>query len=366
MRIVIAPDCFGQVLDAPAAAGAIAAGWLDAAPRDELDLVPLSDGGPGFVAAMHAAIGGELCSAYVSDPLRRQVKVEWLRRGDDAWIESAQACGLHLLAPGERDPGRTTTRGVGELLLLATAGGARRCVVGLGGSGTTDGGAGAWAALGAEPAASLTSGGAGLAALSQLIPPERHGAAELLVATDVDNPLHGPSGAAAVFGPQKGAGPDQVRELDDALRHWADLVEPTVGRPGLRNHPGAGAAGGLGFGLLAVGGRRAIGAALVAEAVGLEARLVGADLVITGEGRLDGQSVRGKVPSAVIRAAQRAGIPCLVIAGEVGVGEREAAAWGIDAAYSVAALAGSVEAGLASGALGVQGAARQAARDWSH
>lgn len=365
MRVLIAPDSFGSVLDAPAAAAAIAAGWRDAAPGDALDLLPLSDGGPGFVAALHAVLGGRRHTGYVSDPLRRQVRVEWLESGDTAWIESAQACGLHLLAADERDPRVTSTLGVGELLLLAAGRGARRCVIGLGGSGTNDGGAGLWAALGAEPRDLLGRGGAGLRRLDSVVPPLLPERLELVIATDVDHPLLGPSGASAVFGPQKGADADAVADLEEALHRWAELVEAATGRPRLRAAPGAGAAGGLGFGCLALGAQRVIGAATVADAVGLSRRIAAADVVVTGEGRLDGQSVRGKVVSAVVRLAQEQGVPCVVVAGEVMVGDREAAAWGIDAAYSVARLAGSADAGMASGALGVQGAARQAARDWS-
>jgi glycerate kinase len=365
MRVVIAPDSFGGILDAGAAAEAIAAGWLDTAPGDQLDLVPLSDGGPGFVAAMHAALGGARHTAYASDPLRRQTRAEWLSVADTAWIESAQACGLHLLAGPERDPRRTTTLGVGELILLAAGRGARRIVVGLGGSATNDGGAGAWAALGGEPVDVLAAGGGGLSALAAVTAAGLPEGLDLVVATDVDNPLLGPSGASAVFGPQKGADRAAVLDLDDALRHWADLVEAVTGRPGLRDQPGTGAAGGLAFGLMALGGGRVAGSDTVTEAVRLGERIAAADVVVTGEGRLDAQSVRGKVVSAVVRHARENAVPCVVVAGDVTVGEREAAAWGIDAAYSVAALAGSVPAGIAAGALGLQGAARQAARDWS-
>jgi glycerate kinase len=365
MRVLIAPDCFGGVLDAAEAARAIAAGWLDAAPGDRLDLAPLSDGGPGFLGAMQTALGGELVRAYVADPRERQVPATLLLAGDTAWVESAEACGLHLLADTERDPRRGTTRGVGELILIAAGRGARRCVVGLGGSGTNDGGAGAWAALGAEPADRLTAGAAGLTGLTELKEPRLPGDIELLAATDVDNPLCGPAGASAVFGPQKGADRATVLDLDDALARWADLVEEVTGRPALRDAAGAGAAGGLGFGLLALGAQRVPGAQTVIDAVGLAERVAGADLVVTGEGRFDAQSLRGKVASAVARHAQAAGVPCVVVAGQVTVGEREMAAWGVDAAYAVTDIAGSVAAAIGSGPVGVQAAARLAARDWS-
>lgn len=364
MRVVVAPDGFGGTLDAPGAAAAIAAGWGEVAPGDELDLLPLSDGGPGFVAVMQAAVGGELVPTSVRDPLQRPRNAELLICGDTAWVESAQACGLHLLDANERDVVRATTRGVGDLLSAAAGCGVRRIVVGLGGSATNDGGAGAWAGLGGQPEQLLAGGAGMLPGIEELAAPTL-ATTELIVATDVDSPLLGPHGASEVFAPQKGAGPAEVADLEAALRHWADLVEPLVGRPGLHDAPGAGAAGGLGFGLLALGGRREIGAALVADAAGLEQRLAGADLVVTGEGRFDSTSLRGKVPSAVARAAQRAGVPCVVVAGQVTVGEREAAANGFDATYPVTDAVGSVEAALASGKSGVRAAARIAARDWS-
>jgi glycerate kinase len=342
MRVLVAPDAFGGTASAVQAAAAIADGWLSSAPADDVRRLPLSDGGPGFVHVMHAGVGGEVVEVVVADPLGRPVTARFALAGDTAYVESAQACGLHLLTVGERDPSVTTTSGVGELISAAVAAGARRVVVGLGGSATNDGGRGAWESLGG-----------------------RAPAAVLVAATDVDNPLLGPNGASAVFGPQKGADRAMVLDLDDRLRLWADEVEAAVGRPGLRDQPGAGAAGGLGFALLALGAERVSGIGVVAEAVGLAEAVGAADLVVTGEGSFDGQSLRGKVPAGVARAAQEAGVPCVVIAGRVEVGRRDAAAAGIDATYAVAEVLGSADAALAAGVEGLRLAAAHAGRAWS-
>lgn len=362
MRVVVAPDSFGGSLSAADAAAAIAEGWRDAAPTDDVVVVPMSDGGPGFLDAL--AVGGARRHPLtVRGPLGDDVGAEILVVDDTAYVEAAQAAGLHLVAPEQRDPGHATTYGVGEL--LAAAVGVRRIVVGLGGTGTNDGGAGMWAALGAQPEAVLDGGGLVLAELTDLLPP-RPVPASLVVATDVDNPLLGPNGASAVFGPQKGADRATVLDLDDALRHWAELVEAATGHHGLRNAPGAGAAGGLGFGLLALGAGRAAGFTVVAEALGLAEVVAGADLVVTGEGSFDAQSLRGKVVAGMAGLAQQAGLPCVVVAGQVAVGRRDAAAAGIDDAHSVADLLGSSDAALAAGADGVRSVAARVAASWSH
>jgi glycerate kinase len=344
MRVVVAPDSFGGTLTAVEAAAAIAAGWSDVAPADEIERVPMSDGGPGFVDVLHASLGGRLVGVSVGDPFDRPVRARLLLVDDTAYVESAQACGLHQLAPEERDPRVTTSYGVGELLLVAAAERPRRVVVGLGGSATNDGGQGMWQAV----------------ATHRKLLDE----VELVAATDVDNPLCGPNGASAVFGPQKGADRAAVLDLDDRLRAWAVELEPLVGRPDLRELPGAGAAGGLGFALFALGAGRASGVSLVADAVRLGSRLAGADLAVTGEGRFDPTSLRGKVVSGVARAAQDAGIPCIVVAGQVEVGRRDAAAAGIEAAYAVTDRVGSVSAAIEAGASGVSRAAAAAARQW--
>jgi glycerate kinase len=240
----------------------------------------------------------------------------------------------------------------------------QKVVVGLGGSGTNDGGAGVWAALGAQPAEQLRGGGVGLRDLAGLTAPADLGV-RLVAATDVDNPLVGLHGATAVYGPQKGADQAAVMSLDAALERWADAVEALVGQPGLRDRPGAGAAGGLGFGLLALGAERESGADLVMAAVGLAEAIEGADLVVTGEGSFDATSLRGKVASGVAQRAQAAGVPCIVAAGQAQIGSRDAAAHGIDEVWSVAEQVGSAEAALAAGADGVRKLGAAVARSWS-
>src|SRR5207302_69377 len=272
---------------------AIAAGWRDVVPDVDVDVLPLSDGGPGFLDTLEASLGGERRHARVRGPLSDLVDAEVLVVEDCAYVESAQAAGLHLIAADARDPRASSTYGVGELVTLA-ASGVRRIVVGLGGTATNDGGAGLWAALGAEPVDLLAGGGACLVDLAEVFPP-RQLSVSIVAATDVDNPLLGPNGASAVYGPQKGADREAVLDLDDALRRWADLVEGWTGLVGLRDRAGAGAAGGLGFGLLALGATVTSGFGVVADAVDLDARVAAADLVITGEGKLDAQSLRGKV-----------------------------------------------------------------------
>jgi glycerate kinase len=301
VRVVVAPDSFGGTLSAEEAAEAIASGWP--APHEAVR-VPLSDGGPGFLDALR----GTRITALVQDPLGRPTLAAFLLDGDTAYVEAAQAAGLHLLDPEERDPTATTTAGVGELVRAAVEAGATRVVVGLGGTATNDGGRGFVETLGEARTA-------------------------LVAATDVDNPLLGPQGATRVFGPQKGATAVQVEELEQRLTAWADDLEART-RPA-RDLPGAGAAGGLGFALLALGAERVAGFDLVAEAVGLAGLVAGADLVITGEGRLDGQSVRGKVVSGVARLAAEHGVPCVAVAGEVLLGRREAGAAGLAATYAL-------------------------------
>jgi glycerate 2-kinase len=366
MRVVVAPDSFGGVLRADEAAAAFAAGWHEVAPADQLDLAPMSDGGPGLVAALSSAVpGSELIDVQCSGPTGEPRTAEVLRIGTTCYVETAAACGLDLLRALGGDVRTSTTYGVGQLVRAAAAAeGVDTVIAGLGGSGTNDGGAGLWAALGAEPSEVLRGGGIALKTLDHLEPPTPLGV-RLVAATDVDNPLLGLHGASSVYGPQKGADQPAVMALDIALERWADLVEAALGRPGCRDESGAGAAGGLGFGLLALGAERMSGIELVMAAVGLRERVEGADLVVTGEGRYDASSLRGKVPSGVAQVAQAAGVPCVVVAGQSSAGVREAALNGIDEIWSVAAALGSVDAALAAGADGVQRIGRDVARSWS-
>jgi glycerate 2-kinase len=385
VRVLIAPDSFTGTLTAGQAARAVADGWQRHAPGDELDLCPLSDGGPGFVEVLAAALPGRLELVTVAGPLGEPVPAQVLLvpvpDGDlVAYVESAQACGLHLVPAGRRDPGITTTRGVGDLLLAARGAGARRIVVGLGGSGTNDGGAGMIAALlsaaGVPVPGRLAGGGD---ALLGTVPGDLAGlrdvredwaAVELVAASDVDVPLLGFHGASAGFAEQKGATPEQAQRLERALGDFsAAAVEAaglslTMPRPVARE-PGAGAAGGLGFALALLGARRVPGAAAVLEAVGLQDRVARADLVVTGEGTFDWQSLRGKVVSAVAAAGLEIGRPVVVIAGQVLVGRREALAIGVESAYPVADEPADVAAALADPAGTLAARAERVARTWS-
>lgn len=341
MRVLLAPDGFGGTLSAAEAAAAMAAGWGSAAPADALDLAPLSDGGPGLVDVLVAALPeGVRHVVTAEDPLARPVDAAFLVDGSTAYVEAAAACGLHLLAESERDPEVTTTYGVGQLVSAALELGVTRIVVGLGGSATNDGGAGLLAALGVSRVDAagerLPPGGAALRSLGRLegAPDPRLAAVELVVATDVDSPLLGLRGASATFGPQKGASREAVARLDAALTRWADVLEPHLG-VSVRDLPGAGAAGGLGAALLALGASREPGIELVQRLVGLDDRVAVADLVVTGEGALDPTSLTGKVVSGVAALAAAHAVPCVVLAGSVSIGRREAAAAGIEASYSL-------------------------------
>jgi glycerate kinase len=364
MRVLVAPDSFGGTLTAVEAADAIAAGFR-AVNRDiEVSTAPLSDGGPGFVDVLAMALSGERRTQTVRGPLGEPVTAQVLIADGTAFVEAAQAAGLHLVDPAQRDPRRASSYGVGELI-SSVLGDARRLVVGLGGTATNDGGAGMWAVLGAQPEERLTAGGAGLIELTEVLPPHPL-ALSLVAATDVDNPLVGPNGASAVYGPQKGADRETVLDLDDALRRWADVLESCRAPPGLRDRPGAGAGGGLGFGLLALGAVVTSGFDLVADALDLRARVEAADLVVTGEGRIDAQSLRGKVVVGIARLAQEAAVPCLAVGGQAEVGRRDAAAAGIDDIEAVADLLGSPDAAIAAGAGGVEHAAAALARRWGN
>lgn len=348
-RVVIAPDGFGGTLSAEDAAEAMAQGWRRVH-DDDVELVPLSDGGPGLVDVLATTTGGVRRDVVVDGPLGKPVNASILLVEDTAYVESAQACGLHLVPPQERDALAASTTGVGQLVLAALDAGARRIVVGLGGSATTDGGAGMLVSLGAEVTpADLGAGGdslAGVVAVDLTTVDARLQGVELIVATDVDNPLLGPTGAAAVFGPQKGASTDEVRRLDAALTRWAHVAaSPRAAE--VADRPGAGAAGGLGFGFYLLGARSESGISLVMDAVGLRRRLEDARLVLTGEGSFDGQSLRGKVVTGVAAVAAEADVPCLVLAGQVHVTAADLAAAGVAAAYAVADVAGSVEDAMA-------------------
>lgn len=328
MRVLIAPQSFKGSADAVAVAAAIARGIRRALPTAQCDELPLADGGEGTVHALVRATGGTVQRTRVHDPLLREIDAEWgiLGDGTTAVIEMAAANGLPLLRDAERDPRRTSTRGTGDLIVAATMSGAARIIVGIGGSATNDGGAGMARAFGYRfldaAGAELPEGGAALARLHRLDgqTDPRLMRPTIEVACDVRNPLLGPEGASAIYGPQKGATPAMVVELDAALTRYADVVERFVGR-NVRDVPGAGAAGGLGAGLLAfLDAHLRSGAELVLGAAHFTERLASADLVVTGEGRIDAQSVYGKLTQAVVDAATAAGVPVAIVAGGTGPG----------------------------------------------
>ena len=356
MRVLIAPDKFAGTLSSVEAAEAIAEGWRSRAPGDQLDLAPMSDGGPGFVDVVHAAVGGDLLSVTIEGPYGGPVPGLVLRVGDTAYVESAHACGLHLTRDG--DPEKASTYGVGQLVASAVDSGARMVVIGLGGSGTSDGGAGLLAALGAEPSAALRGGAAGLAGLDQVELPTSPDA-DLLIASDVDIPLTGLFGAAKTDGPQKGIVEERLPAVDGLLVHFAERTDAR-----LALEKGAGAAGGLGFGLMLLGARREPGIELVAGLADLAARARRADLVITGEGAFDFSSRSGKVPYGVAAVAAEAIRPCIALAGRVLVGSREMRALGIEAAYSVVDLVGEDRA-MSDPAHSLAALSERTARNWS-
>jgi glycerate kinase len=330
MRVLVAPDKFRGTLTARQAADAMAAGWRRVRADDELVLVPMADGGEGTLEAIVSAGGGRTETVPVTGPLGDPVQapIGVVEEGDHrlAIVECATASGLALVSETRRDPLRATTAGTGDLIAGALERHAGRILVCLGGSATNDGGAGMAAALGFRfldgIGRTLPAGGAALLGLVRIDASGRDRRLEhtqISGATDVDNPLTGPAGASAVYGPQKGAGRDDVLLLDRALGHLAAVVHRDLG-VSPKDEPGAGAAGGLGFGLLAFcGARLRPGVDVVMDAVGFEARIARADLVLTGEGSLDAQSLRGKVPDGILRAAGLAGVPVAILCGRADI-----------------------------------------------
>ena len=329
MKVVIAPDSFGGSLDSVAAAAAIRSGWASVRPDDELVERPMADGGEGTLRAIAAALGGsaELRLAPAVDPLSRPINAEWLLLdgGRSAVVELAAASGLARLERHERDPRRTTTRGTGMLVRAALDAGAERITLGLGGSATNDAGAGLLSALGIRfldaSGAELADGGAALGALDRVdasgVDP-RLASVELVLASDVTNPLTGPNGASAIYGPQKGADERGVEELDGALRRCAAVLEASGARS-VAERPGAGAAGGTAFGLLALtGAKLRSGFEVVAELIGLGEAVSGADFVITGEGRADAQTLQGKTAGGVLAMTRESGAPVVLLCGTLG------------------------------------------------
>jgi glycerate 2-kinase len=329
MRVVIAPDKFKGTLTAGQAAAAMSTGWRRADRRAEIEEAPMADGGEGTLDTLLGALNGRKERVKVTGPLEDPVEadiglMEGGAGGLTAVVEMARASGLTLISEARRDPTRATTRGTGQMILTAARHRPERMVVCIGGSATNDGGAGMAQALGIrlldETGRDLPPGGAALRRLALIDATDLDRDVrriEVVVACDVDNPLTGPRGASAVFGPQKGATSEQVRLLDEALGRLAAVIDRDLGID-VRDIPGAGAAGGLGAGLVAfLGARLRPGVEVVAEALGLHRRLEHADVALTGEGRYDAQSERGKVPAGVLRMAREAGCRTVMIAGQV-------------------------------------------------
>jgi glycerate kinase len=370
MKIVIAPDSFKESLTAMAVANEIEAGFREIFPDAEYCKLPVADGGEGTVQAMIDASGGKLVSLEVTGPLGEPVSAFYGLMGDGhtAVIEMAAASGLELVAPAQRNPLRTTSYGTGQLILHALNSGARRFVLGVGGSATNDGGAGMLQALGGKlfdaTGADLAAGGGALNMLDRIDfsgLDVRIKDSVFEVACDVSNPLVGPQGASAIFGPQKGATPEMVARLDDNLRHYAAIIARDVGAD-VAEVPGAGAGGGIGAAMMAfLGGRLRPGSEIVTAAVGLDAAVADADLVITGEGRIDGQTIHGKTPVGVARVAQRHGKPVIAIAGSLAAGAAVVHAHGIDAVFAAVSRPCTVEEALAAAAVNVRSAARNIA-----
>ena len=352
MKVVIAPQSFKGSISALDAAKAMEEGVKRVVSDAETVLVPVADGGDGTLETLVEATNGEIRSATVTGPIGKPVMAEWgaLGDGETAMIEMARTSGLALLSLDERDPLRATTFGLGEVIREALDAGFRSFIVGIGGSATNDAGAGMAQALGVrlldESGNDLPPGGAALADLHHIDTSgldARAVEAQFSVACDVSNPLTGPEGASAVYGPQKGATPELVEQLDAALRNFARIVERDIGTS-INDVPGSGAAGGLGGGMMAfLGGSLRAGVDIVLDQVGLDEKLEGADLVITGEGQLDFQTVYNKAPIGVAWRARERGIPVVAVSGSLGQGFEDVHAEGIDAVASIVSAPMSLE-----------------------
>ena len=369
MKIVLAPDSFKESMTAVQAAEAMKRGFAKVFPDAEYVCVPMADGGEGTAQTLVSALSGEWVHLSVQDPLGRPVEARYgVLPGGRAVIEMAEAAGIHLVSADERNPLLTSTFGVGQMVRDAVGRGIRHIILGLGGSATNDGGAGLLQALGFRllraDGSELSPGGAALAELAAVLPPADDGLAGCVfeAACDVRNPLCGPEGASAVFGPQKGATPERVAVLDQALAHYADVLAQG-GWPDSREQAGSGAAGGLGFALRTVlGAELKPGIDMVVQTVGLVEALHGADLAVTGEGRMDGQTAFGKVPSGVLAAASQQNVPVVAIAGGLGEGAGSLNALGFRAVFPSVAAPQLLAEVLAAGEQNVERTAEQIAR----
>lgn len=370
MKIVIAPDSFKESLTAMEVANFIEKGFKEVIPSVQCVKIPMADGGEGTVQSIIDATGGQIVKTVVSDPLGRHVKSFWGLSGDNqtAVIEMAAASGLHLVVPEKRNPLVTSSYGTGELIKAALDRDVKHIILGIGGSATNDAGCGMLQALGAKlldkDGQSISSGGGAIKELAEIDLSELDPRLKQItfdVACDVDNPFCGPKGASAIFGPQKGATPEMVDFLDANLNHFANLVKNTTGIE-ILDIPGAGAAGGLGGSLVGFcGATLKAGVDIVIEAVGLDAAMQGADLVITGEGRIDSQTIHGKTPIGVAKVAKKQGIPVIGIAGSLSYDCDVVREHGIDCVFSVVPRAVSLEIALQEADINIQMCARNIA-----
>lgn len=369
--IVLAPDSFKESMTAQEACAAMERGIRKADPDITCIRAPMADGGEGTMQALVDGTGGTVYSAKVTGPLGHEVNASYGITGDGLTgvLEMASASGLELVPPAQRNPLLTTTYGTGQLIKACLDHGVDRLLIGIGGSATNDGGAGMVQALGGrlldERGREIGRGGGALAGLHVIdltgLDP-RLKRARVDVACDVVNPLCGENGASRVFGPQKGAGPEAAAQLDDGLRHYAAVIKAQLGRD-IADVPGSGAAGGLGAGLMAfLGGRLNSGAGLVVEYTRLEEKIRRADMVWTGEGRIDAQTRYGKTPLGVAEAAKRHGRPVVAFAGMIGQGAEELYSHGIDAMFSIVPGAMALEEALTMGPVFLEQAAENAAR----
>ncbi|NPC94906.1 glycerate kinase [Bacillus sp. WMMC1349] len=374
MKVVIAPDSFKESMTSMEAAQSIEKGFKAVFPDAEYLKIPVADGGEGTVQALVDATGGTLLDKMVTGPLGAPVKAVYglLGDGKTAVIEMTEASGLHLVPPKQRNPLVTTTRGTGELILDAVEKGAAKIIIGLGGSATNDGGAGMASALGVkflnQDGQEIQDGGGYLSQIEQmdmsgLHPTLRH--VKFEAACDVDNPLTGPRGASAIFGPQKGATEEMVINLDHHLKHYAQVINQELNCD-TDSLPGAGAAGGLGAGLHAfLNTELKSGVDIVLDTLAFSEFIKGADLVITGEGKIDGQTIYGKTPAGVAKRASAANIPVIAFTGSLGMGWEHVYDKGISALFSIVPGICSLEDSLANGSINLEHCARNVAAVWS-
>ncbi len=371
MKIVVAPDSFKGSVSALEAACAIEQGLCRVFPDAVIDKIPMADGGEGTVQSLVDATGGHLRTQRVLAPLENEVDAQFgiLADGETGVIEMASASGLTLVAPHERDPLRTTTYGTGQLIHAALEAGCRRLIIGIGGSATNDGGAGMAEALGIrlldKKGKQIPRGGEGLEQLASIDMSGMHPAiaeTETVVACDVNNPLTGPDGASHVYGPQKGATPEMIETLDAYLARFDEVLTRTLGKS-FNDIPGAGAAGGLGAGLMAfLNAELRLGVDIMVDAVNLTERVKGAAVVFTGEGQLDFQTAFGKTPVGVAKVAKAYNIPVIAIAGGIGEGADAVYETGIDAMLGIAQEPMELEDAVKDAARLIADAAEQAAR----